>query len=97
MIDSTVVPNVVPGLLAAMAFPFADYTQLRVCADCLQWMFLLQWWAFEGSLLFQYEDGCLIADTQISMADGLTDSSAKQHAEGKIEDGLSKLLDRYNK
>ncbi|THH07887.1 hypothetical protein EW145_g3074 [Phellinidium pouzarii] len=30
------------GLLAAMCFPTANYTQLRLCTDVLNWMFLLE-------------------------------------------------------
>lgn len=82
--DSSVIPDIKPSLLSAMAYPFADFTQLRVCADCLQWMFLLQWWAFEGPILFEYENSSECPDANPRQTSGLN-----------IEEGLLKLLDRY--
>ncbi|KLO12631.1 hypothetical protein SCHPADRAFT_409847 [Schizopora paradoxa] len=93
-LDSRVIPDIKPSLLAALAFPFADYTQLRVCADCLQWMFLLQWWAFEGSLLLEYEENseCHASDTSVRASSSQLDDLQSSNTRN-IGEGISKLLD----
>lgn len=60
------VPDFKAGLLASLALPFADYTQLRLCSDYLHWMTYFEWWTLEGQPVFYVDLRSNVSATRVS-------------------------------